>query len=59
VPGRGRPGLAAAPARARRRPALATRLERATLAAVLAVTALLTALAPPASPIGHPAPAVR
>jgi copper transport protein len=32
-------------------PALATRLECATLAAVLAVTALLTALTPPASPI--------
>jgi copper transport protein len=36
-------------------PALATRLECATLAAVLAVTALLTALTPPATPIRHAA----
>jgi copper transport protein len=36
-------------------PALATRLECATLAAVLAVTALLTALTPPANPIRHAA----
>jgi copper transport protein len=36
-------------------PALATRLECAALAAVLAVTALLTALTPPATPIRHPA----
>jgi copper transport protein len=39
-------------------PALATRLECAALAAVLAVTALLTALTPPASPI-RPAAAVQ
>jgi copper transport protein len=39
-------------------PALATRLECATLAVVLAVTALLTALTPPATPI-RPAAAVR
>lgn len=36
-------------------PALATRLECAALAAVLAVTALLTALTPPATPIRHAA----
>jgi copper transport protein len=46
-------------------PALATKLECATLAAVLAVTALLTALTPPAAPIrpasaaAHQAPARR
>jgi len=38
-------------------PALATRLECAALAAVLAVTALLTALTPPATPIRHAAAA--
>jgi copper transport protein len=36
-------------------PALATRLECAALAAVLAVTALLTALTPPATPVRHAA----
>ena len=36
-------------------PAVATRLECAALAAVLAVTALLTALTPPATPVRHAA----
>jgi copper transport protein len=40
-------------------PALATRLECATLAVVLAVTALLTALTPPASPIRPTSAAAR
>jgi copper transport protein len=39
-------------------PALATRLECATIAAVLAITGLLTALTPPATPV-RPAAAIR
>ncbi len=40
-------------------PALATKIECGTIAAILAVTALLTALTPPAAPIRHAAAAIQ